>query len=424
VSKNYSRRQFLKVFSTAIGVIAAASIGLLSKFMRDAIAKAPDKRIFFPLVSNKNEPTPTGTPTPTKTVTVTGTPTQTSTTTVTPSGTLEIGPKVVHVHNTNATSWDGSDPQYWNYVDQDIVNEMVNQGVMSLTNTSSVVDAWSVILPYYQQGQGIGIKVNLNHSTSCSEVNSYINALIHPINAIISGLKNIGLAESDIWIYDAIRFIPDHFVSGCQYNNVKFFDFQCRNKAGFESEDPSAYINFTPPAGIPLPASIRVTDQLVNATYLINIPIMRIHSSTGVTLSFKNHFGSIDHPSDLHEYVFLGWNYYRSDYNPLIDLYQHPHIINKTILTIGDGLIAAKRWKYPDSQWTTFGNKVPNSLFFTTDPVALDCVMCDFLAAETDYDSRADEYLQIASNAGLGVYERGDPFRNNYQKIQYQRLDQ
>lgn len=38
----------------------------------------------------------------------------------------------------------------------------------------------------------------------------------------------------------------------------------------------------------------------------------------------------------------------------------------------------------------TFGNKPPNSLFFATDPVAIDCVMYDFLDAERHIKSGAD----------------------------------
>ena len=50
-----------------------------------------------------------------------------------------------------------------NYVNQNVVNDMVDQGMMALTGTATVADAWRTLLPGYQTGQGIAIKVNLNN---------------------------------------------------------------------------------------------------------------------------------------------------------------------------------------------------------------------------------------------------------------------
>jgi hypothetical protein len=55
--------------------------------------------------------------------------------------------------------------------------------------------------------------------------------------------------------------------------------------------------------------------------------------------------------------------------------------------------------------------------------VAVDCVMCDFLAAELTLTQGYDDYLRLASQAGLGVYERGNPRGSGYQQIQYLYLD-
>ena len=129
-----------------------------------------------------------------------------------------------------------------------------------------------------------------------------------------------------------------------------------------------------------MPPATRVTDLLVAARYLINMPIMKRHGKAGVSLAFKNHFGSIDNVLGVHPYVSLGL-YTDSDYHPLVDLYRNPHIGAKTILTVGDGLFSAGDQEAPPTTWTTFGGRVPNSLFFATDPVAVDCVMCDFLGS-------------------------------------------
>lgn len=338
---------------------------------------------------------------------------------------IRTSARVVHMHSNSATSWNGQ-TDYWNYVDQAVVNDMVDQGLMALTSTTTVPDAWHALLPNYQAGQGIAIKVNLNNASQCNDADGQIDALIQPVNSVVRGLVQIGVLEADVWVYDAKRAIPYRLVAGSQYDDIRYYGrVPCGHlEATFDSSDPNAYVTFSPPPGIPLPPPIKITDVLIQATYLINMPIMKTHGGTGITLSFKNHLGTVDSPSAFHDYAGLSGPYHRSDYSVLVDLYKNPHIAGKTVLTIGDGLFAAKdNNTAPPSPWQTFGNQVPNSLFFATDPVAIDCVMCDFLAAETTVPAAADDYLLLASTAGLGVYERGSPGGKSYSLIDYQKIE-
>lgn len=340
-----------------------------------------------------------------------------------PTATPGVGPKVVHVHSAGATSWTGQ-PDYWNHVNQTTVNDMVDEGMKVMTGKTNVADAWRTILPNYHPGQGIAIKVNFNNS-GCSG-STLIDGVIHPVNAVVRGLKEMGVAESDVWVYDAIRGLPGDFVNGCLYPGVRFFDDSCHEPAGFSSNDPNAFVAFHPPAGIPMPPAERVSDVIINATYLINMPIMKLHSwgTTGPSLGFKNHWGTIDNPSGVHDYILLGGQYRRPDYNALVDVYNNPHIRGKTVLTVGDGLFGSnKGYNQPPFMWKTFGNRPPNSLFLATDPVAIDCVMCDFVDAECTLDSSSYSYLQIAHQAGMGLYEHGDPWGSGYQQIKYTRLE-
>jgi hypothetical protein len=150
------------------------------------------------------------------------------------------------------------------------------------------------------------------------------------------------------------------------------------------------------------------------------MPIIKRHGlgyNFGITLSFKNHYGTIRDPRFLHE----------NRSSRLLDLNSNPHIRDKTRLVIGDGLFG--NWRSNSGKperWDTFGNAAPNSLFFATDPVAIDSVMCDFLEAEEWINNEADDYLQLAEEAGLGVYERGDPWQqpygSGYDSIDYVRV--
>ena len=112
------------------------------------------------------------------------------------------------------------------------------------------------------------------------------------------------------------------------------------------------------------------------------------------------------------------------DYSPLVDLYKSAHIGGKTVLIVGDGLFSAHFYHIPPQNWTTFGNKLPNSVFLSTDPVAIDCIMHDFVAAEmTDLTSHVSDYLRLAASAGLGVYEHGNPWGSGYSQIDYTKIE-
>jgi len=340
--------------------------------------------------------------------------------------------KVVHVRNSAATSWTG-ETDYWNYLDQAAVDSMVDQGLLELTGTTTVLEAWQQLIPDYQTGQKVAIKVNFNNTRLCESTAAVIDALMEPVNAVAKGLIAMGVARADICVYDAVRALPDRFISKDLYG-VSFFDGWwegvCRTEAGF-SDLAETQVQFYPPAGVVMPEE-HVTNVLMNATYLINMPIMKgTHPYAGVTLGFKNHFGSISACGGLHDYVNVRYTppAYRTDYNPLVDLLRSPLIGGKTVLTIGDGLFAARHFAQAPVPWTTFDEQLPNSLFFATDPVAMDCLMHDLLTAEpgTSVPDGSNNYLRLAAEAGLGVFEAGDPwqepFGDGYQNMDYTRID-
>jgi hypothetical protein len=351
-----------------------------------------------------------------------------------------IGPpypgKVVHIHSQDATRWAG-ESSFWDYVDQDVVTQMVNRGLMELTGRGTPTDAWRSLLPAYQPGEKIAIKVNLNNTRTCDSTNSSIDALIQPVNAVVDGLVQIGVSAADICVFDAVRAVPDRLVDG-EAHGVTFFDgidgnwhltTPCRTPAEF-TYVPETRIQFHHPLGDVMP-EVHVTDVVMNATYLINMPIMKgSHGYAGVTLGAKNYFGSLDFCSRIHDHVNVVWRLpaYRDDYNPLVDLIRSPLLGGKTVLTVGDGLFAARDFQQPPEPWVTFGDKVPNSLFFAKDPVSIDCVMHDLLAAEqVSLVPDANNYLRLAGEAGLGVFEQGDPWQepdgSGYQRIHYRRIE-
>jgi hypothetical protein len=111
----------------------------------------------------------------------------------------------------------------------------------------------------------------------------------------------------------------------------------------------------------------------------------------------------------------------------MVDIYCNPNIRNKTVLILADALFGDRTSNHSaPTRWTTFGNQAPNSLLFATDPVAIDCVMCDLLDAENPGGAMARQanYLVYAQTRGLGTFERGNPWGGaGYTKINYQKVE-
>jgi hypothetical protein len=392
MNHQFTRRDILKVCGVFAGGLAVNRVGIRNEPPQDQddeVALSP--QVYMPIVVNKS-PSYRGV--------------------------------VVQVHASGATSWNGQ-RRYWEHVEQSVVNQMVDHGVVTLTGALNVQDAWRVLLPHYQPGQKIAIKVNFNNCWTCSSTLGVIDALIHPVNAVVASLGQIGVAAEDIFVFDAVRALPSRFTSS-GLPGIRYFDRYCASTAGFSS-NPDAYVPFEPPVGVTMPAE-KITDVVLNADYLINMPIMKGgHPLAGVTLGFKNHFGTIHNCAALHDYVDAVSKppAYDQDYNPMVDFFRNPHIGEKTVLTIGDALFAAKDFNDPPETWNTFGGKVPNSLFFSTDPVAVDCVMHDLIAAELgdQLTPAANRYLALAGNAGLGIYESVNPWAGSYSQIQYKKIE-
>lgn len=430
-----SRRNFIKIIGSAAtaGVVRVLAPGLLAGGLSACQSQAGTA--VQPTAGATLAASATATETAAAASTATAsatTPAVLATPTLATAQRLQIGSRVLHLHATGATQW-GGQSDYWSYVNPDVVEQMVARGLTELTGQATVADAWRVLIPAYQPGQGIAIKVNFNNTLSgdCNVVGGEINALPQPVAAIVAGLKAMGVDERDVWVYDGVnRFIPAYFTLAMPYGDVQYFD-KCHQPVDYYANpDPNALVDFNTPQGVPTLHTQRLADVLTRATYLINMPILKNHDCAGISLGFKNHLGSIDDPGGLHSHIMMvpgcsGCRIY-PDYSPLVDLYRHPHIGGKTVLTVGDGLFGARGGQdSTPTRWSTFENQVPNSLFFATDPVAIDSVMADYLRFEPGAGvvEGADAYLEYAQKAGLGTFERGDPWGGGYRSIEYRKIE-
>ena len=130
----------------------------------------------------------------------------------------------------------------------------------------------------------------------------------------------------------------------------------------------------------------KLSKILLKATAIINVPILRPHGLTGVTIALKNHYGSFHDPGAYHD----------NRCDPYIaDLNAHPQIRYKHRLVICD------------ARGRPGGKKPLCSLLVAIDPVAHDAVGLYYLQknyprAMRKYAPMA-KYIRTAERRGLGV---------------------
>ncbi len=335
--------------------------------------------------------------------------------------------RVIWLHDSNATFWDGNG-YYGDYIIQSRVNAMLEAGIKSLTGESNIVNAWNQILPNYTNGEKIVIKINMNNTGN----GTAIDATPAPVISLISGLKAIGVLETDIYIMDPSNFISSLFANPILslYPEVSIWD--ANGSQGYQvtyNYDPgtSTTIQHSNPGLTGSNQYSYMPEQLGTATYLINIPIMKGHGAGVISLVFKNCFGLLKAYTiaKLHDYSLPYRSNYSYDMNPLHDIYLNANIRDKTVLIVGDGLFCSRKETAAVPEvWNTFNGEFPNSIFLSTDPVAIDSVMFDFLNAESPRFAGSQLYLHRAEELFLGTHEHwSDPINRQYTNIDFRQIE-
>ncbi len=362
--------------------------------------------------------------------------------------------RVVWVRDPSATLWNGNTGHWWdtNATNQGRVDAMLSQSLRSLTGAKDDVVAWNALFRSYNKshgkgdagyakGQTIAIKINQNtarngHAENGNPGNqNSINGNPHLILALLGQLINkAGVAPEDIYVYDISRYIADNIFVPCHaaFPRVHFVEDEKGGGEGREAvpsdrlwaKDVITYADPQRGLGRDLPPF------LVQASYMINMAIMKNHGDVGPTLLAKNHFGTvhgINHGAIAHKAM--------GESNPLVDLLAHKEVGEKTVLFMIDTLYAADGPDATPRKWklAPFGTAEspgwPASVFVSQDGVALDSVGFDFINAEWGVWPYTDNFLHEAALANnppsgkkygpvsLGVHEHW----NNADEKKYSR---
>jgi hypothetical protein len=381
--------------------------------------------------------------------------------------------RVVWARDPKAAHWGGNresvSEQWWMdaSTDQHRVDSMVSLLIQRITGAKTDDEAWGAIFNYYgqrykgtnknsyRQGEIVAVKVNLNNSKPVVPTN-LVNVSPQVTLAVVRQLvRHAGVAPRDIVVYDAQRDIYPGLLNKIwrEYKDVRFV------QRGVPDPEHQAHPAYGKIYGLEQAQWVQgqtysanhydnarfIPQQIKDTTYIVNVALVKGHSypyaaaeggdegQTGVTLTGKNHFGSIKGPSELHAIINTNQGGTSHAYSPIVDLSASPNLGAKTILYLLDGLYCARRhMSYPlHFPNAPFFNRVepyenpewPASILASLDGVALDSAGLDILYSQTmnNLDENGHPRIMIRENAEDYLMEEalaenppsGTPYRQN-----------
>ncbi len=270
-------------------------------------------------------------------------------------------------------------------INEEFARKAVDVGIMQFTGQKNLADAWASIFPSISPKEIVTIKVNC--------INSLLPTHTEVVNAIVNGLVAAGFNENNIIIWDR----TNHELINCRYKyNIGDSGVRCfgsdQREWGYDKQVNVGNRN------------LRLSKILTNSDHLINVPVLKDHGMARVTLSMKNHYGSVNNPGILHD----------SECDPYIaELNNLPDIKDRTRLIVLDALLGifiggpggAPQFAY-------------NSVIIGQDPVAIDYHGWKILESERKkrgQDLPQPKHIITAAKLGLGT--------NDPNKIQVDIID-
>ncbi len=303
-------------------------------------------------------------------------------------------------------------------VQSEPVQQMVTRGICELTGSKEEASAWKKL---FKPSDIVGVKVSpVGRPLSISQPETLL--------AIFKGLNLAGVPNENIVLFNRYeeeilacgfdKIVPPGVKIG--YGAKNYDDVQI----GLEGYDPTNYVEFEKvmtnvDASVPSNHRSHLCNVVSKeVTKVINVAALKDHASAGITMALKNmSHGFVNNVCRTHTSTDNNWC---GTFIPAI--VSMKTIREKVVLHIGDGLIGTydggpgiwnphfKTWEY-------------RTLFFATDPVALDRVGLEILdakrtaeglpkLAETGakgknpghegFDMRQPEHILLADKAGLG----------------------
>ena len=335
--------------------------------------------------------------------------------------------RVAWVYDPTATPWNGSTGNWWSDAgtNQTSVDRMMSTGLRSVTGAVTDTAAWDALFKSFNQGHGKGtvgyaagekvvIKINLNNSGGYGDTDNQLDASPHTVLSMVRQLVyQAGVPQNMITLYDAVRAVPDKVYNKvhAEFPNVTFVDSTGTNGRTLTQWQANV-ITYSVSNG----CGTRVPTCVTQANYLINMALLKGHNNAGVTLTAKNHYGSID--AREHTYIHSAAQP-MGTYSPFVDLIGDKDLGGKTLLFMIDALYGTNDVSNGPARWqqAPFNNGWTSSFFMSQDPIAIDSVGVDFLLSEfgsQSFMTNSDNYLHEGALAnappsGTAYHPDGTP---------------
>ncbi len=258
-------------------------------------------------------------------------------------------------------------------INEESARKAVDVGIMQFTGQNNLADAWASVFPSISPKEIVSIKVNC--------INSQLPTHPEVVNAIVNGLVSAGFSENNIIIWDRTNheLINSRFKYNIGDSGVRCFGSDQR-EWGYDKQVNVANRN------------LRLSKILTSSDHIINVPVLKDHGMARVTLSMKNHYGSVNNPGILHD----------SECDPYIaELNNLPDIKEKTRLIVLDGLLGIYIGGPGGSPQFAY-----NSIIIGQDPVAVDYYGWKILESERKKRGQnlpQPKHIMTAAKLGLGT---------------------
>ncbi len=318
--------------------------------------------------------------------------------------------RVAWARDPLACTWNGTEGFWWEdrWNDQGRLSDMFSKSIRSVSNEERDENAWNAVFSWFNQthgkgmkgylkGEKIALKVNMNNDRRSYDDTPWINSSPHLVNAVIGSLlKNTDVEQENIIVFDSSRYFTPHFYDCIHrvFPEVKMID----GYGGLPGREKAEWTPTQVTYNIPNRCGTSVATCALEANYLINMYIAKGHPFSGVTLSGKNHYGTID---GREHSMIKGFNTGYDTYNPLVEVMGHKDMGGKTLLNVCDMLYSCYHSDSIPIKWkmAPFNDNWPASLLVSLDPVANDSVATDFLT--TEFGPRTD--IPKGVNTGFKV---------------------
>jgi uncharacterized protein (DUF362 family) len=255
----------------------------------------------------------------------------------------------------------------------EVVLRLLDAGVSHVTGIEAADKAWAKL---FAADDVVALKVNTSGGPLLSTSTTIVDA-------IVQRLADVGISRDNMVVYDR----TDGMLQACGYRTNTGSGLKCGGVEGHWDDKVVSQGAFR--------GRLPVILGLCSA--IVNVPILKDAAGAGVTISMKNHFGTISNPSQCHG---GGCDPYIADVNAL------PGIRTKQRLIVCDATSACFEGgpaADPRYIWQ------PNTLLVGADPVAIDTVgatMIDEKRVQQGFptlEAAGRKPKQLASAAARGV---------------------